>query len=168
MLYFYLESSFSFSACIIDGRGGALKEGGGKIPEVDCLGGGRAGSVGNLAVAVGLARGGGEENGSIDGFRNGIAGTDPCPLNEGKVRPGPSGDSGEAPTLMLRGRGRGRGLNGPVICLRKGFLPPSDVLAPSVSLSLVLVMFSSEDVIGVTLLAKSGPAVTGIVGRGGG
>ena len=101
-----------------------------------------------------------------------MEGMDPCLLKEGK--PGLVGDmGGTAPKLKLRGRVIDSGAgNCPVVCLRNNgrLSPPSDVLVtPSVvSPSLVLVTFSSEDVIGPTLLANGRPAVAGKLGRSGG
>ena len=65
--------------------------------------------------------------------------------------------------------GFGKGID---ICRGKGLVPPpSEVVAPSISTSLVLVMFSSEDVKGDTLFMK-GRAGVGIApvipGRAGG
>lgn len=71
------------------------------------------------------------------------------------------------PILRLRGRNNVSGLW--VTCLlSNGLVPPSEVVvAPSVSTSLVLVIFSSDDVIGVTLFTK-GRLIDGIAGNGGG
>ena len=95
---------------------------------------------------------------------------DPCLPIEG--RPGLVGDmGGRALKLKLRGRVMDSGAgNCPVVCLRSNGRPspPSEVLVtPSVvSPSLVLVKFSSEEVIGATLLANGRPTVVG--GRSGG
>ena len=172
---FVVESGTVVSVGILSvfeiwGSWGGLTESPGKTPTDRARGLRKLSGVGNdLGDPIGdVGLRGGEvvANGSTDTRLDGIVGTVPSWDKPPVVR-----------CLGISGRlkdwiGGSTGLREVGEICKGGSPPPSDVVAPSVSTSLVLVTFSSEEVIGDTLLINGlcmGPLLgPNIFGRGGG